>query len=331
MKKLKFSFLFLLFLLSTAGCTSFYVFSDLGTLGGAFSEARDINEHDHIVGSSETEDGSVHAFLIRNGSMIDLGTLGGANSWALGINDDDVVVGSSELADGRIHAFIWRDGVMTDIHDPAHPSSSEPDSSRAVAINNDRWITGNVGISGVVWRTIDDVEFLSGSVAGPKDAYDINNEHQIVGWHHSVDQAFVWEDGMMTLLPHDVPPAGSRAYAINNSGLIVGWEYTLPHGFKQAALFQVDDLPVLLGTLGGDESRALDINDNGLVVGHSDKTEGSNVPFYYDPDEGSMRELMSLGDGMAFAVNNRKIIVGKVKNSTGEYRAVKWYLTRWRF
>ena len=50
---------------------------NLGTLGGNYSHAQDINEKGQIVGISETLTGDRHAFLWQNGSMIDLGTLGG--------------------------------------------------------------------------------------------------------------------------------------------------------------------------------------------------------------------------------------------------------------
>ena len=49
--------------------------TDLGVLGGAFSDAFDINDRGEIVGQSETTSGAVHAFLFKDGVMHDLGTL----------------------------------------------------------------------------------------------------------------------------------------------------------------------------------------------------------------------------------------------------------------
>lgn len=51
--------------------------TDLGTLGGRYSDAVCINKNGQIVGKSETVAGETHAFLWQDGVMTDLGTLGG--------------------------------------------------------------------------------------------------------------------------------------------------------------------------------------------------------------------------------------------------------------
>jgi len=58
-----------------------YNFTDLGTLGGTYSEAVGINNKGWIAGSSTTTgDQVIHAALWQNGKLTDLGTLGGPNS-----------------------------------------------------------------------------------------------------------------------------------------------------------------------------------------------------------------------------------------------------------
>src|SRR5262245_6015849 len=66
---------------------SSYVVTYLGTLGGAYSSADDVNVSGQVAGTSSTAAGWDHAFLWTNGAMIDLGTLGGARSLALALND----------------------------------------------------------------------------------------------------------------------------------------------------------------------------------------------------------------------------------------------------
>jgi probable HAF family extracellular repeat protein len=46
---------------------------DLGTLGGTFSTATDINDSGVVVGWSDARSGDLHAFRWRNGRMEDLG------------------------------------------------------------------------------------------------------------------------------------------------------------------------------------------------------------------------------------------------------------------
>ena len=90
---------------------------DLGTLGGPYSGAIAVNERGEVAGSSDTEDGSTHAFLwtVQDG-MFSLGTLGGRHSSPAALNERGEVAGSSETEDGDTHAFLWRpQGGMIDL------------------------------------------------------------------------------------------------------------------------------------------------------------------------------------------------------------------------
>ena len=88
-----------------------YEIVDLGTLGGAESSARSINEKGSVVGWSYTNGTTGKSgFLWRPSvGMTNLGSLGGVTD-AQSVNNADHVVGSSGGA-----AFLWQNGVMTNL------------------------------------------------------------------------------------------------------------------------------------------------------------------------------------------------------------------------
>ena len=51
------------------------VMTDIGTLGGTFSEGLGINDAGQVTGTSYTSDHVQHAFLYSNGTVIDLNTV----------------------------------------------------------------------------------------------------------------------------------------------------------------------------------------------------------------------------------------------------------------
>ena len=57
--------------------------TDLGTLGGSYSQGVAINASGQVTGTSNTADEATHAFLWDGTTMQDLGTLGGSRSEAL--------------------------------------------------------------------------------------------------------------------------------------------------------------------------------------------------------------------------------------------------------
>ncbi len=76
-----------------------------------------------------------------------------------------------------------------------------------------------------------------------------------------------------------------------------------------------------LGTLGGSESRAYDINKYGQIVGSAKTSSGKTHAFIYE--DGIMSDLGTLGGNTseAFGLNDNEQIVGRAENSTGSRHA----------
>ena len=83
---------------------------DIGSLGGALSQAFAINDNGQVAGGSNTAANAYHAFLWTPGrGMQDLGTLPGDDmSQATGVNSKGQVVGwSQNSTTGILRAFLW--------------------------------------------------------------------------------------------------------------------------------------------------------------------------------------------------------------------------------
>lgn len=119
--------------------------ADIGTLGGEFTLATDINEVGQTVGVSQTgatpiqinNGASVEeAFIYYNDNMRGLGTLGGLSSYAAAINDFGQVAGESSTTQGYSHAFLYSSQLgMQDIGTPNF-------ASYALDLNNSSWVVG---------------------------------------------------------------------------------------------------------------------------------------------------------------------------------------------
>ncbi|MEE9424040.1 MAG: hypothetical protein V3V18_03565 [Methylococcales bacterium] len=332
---------------------------DLGTIRpGTNSWASDINDAGNIVGSSQTQPGgSNRAFITYSGlvglGMINIGAFrGGDSGGAYGINELDQVVGTSLIGEQDSYGnevrrgFIWEYGsAMRDLGS-LRSYRGVIFSSTASAINNIGQISGSVGRYGAVWDLFafpDHIDFphhtrLSDmdSIA-PRFVRDINNSGQVVGLHRSADTGFRWQAGVFEELASDIEgisPAsgiyGSSASGINELGEVVGnisvWDGS--EVYTHATFWSDPSTVKDLGTLGGKDSEAYDINDFGTVIGSSEIATGETRAFVWHADFG-MQSLGTLGGDYSIArgINSTGQIVGTSETASGERHATLWKVT----
>jgi probable HAF family extracellular repeat protein len=255
---------------------------DLGTLGGARSEALGVNLLGDVVGSSTTADGASHAFLYRDGRMFDLGTLpGGTASRATDITDGGAIVGDSGInAYGPqfrefTQGFIWQGGAMRALGALYCPCTfnSRYGTSRALAVNGGGRIVGDSLTNrqalahAFVWQA-DAMRDVGNEIDGASSsaAYDINEADEIVG--EADGHAFFMTCGLIQDLGALPGHATSSACAVNDVGQVAG-NSVAADGVSHAFLWELGAMRSL-GPLPRDmSSEARAINVTGQVVGRS--------------------------------------------------------------
>ncbi len=231
---------------------------------------------------------------------------------------------------GPAQAGTWDGGLKRALV----PAGSDP-LVFALGINN---LSTVVGFTGNTQAESSPVKWLPGTTVATElptlgirtgEARDINERGDIVGWliaepsfGDAFQRAVIWPAAgglirLPTLVGPDVPGefSGEFSYgvAINNRGDIVGVSRGDggTRGFYRAA--GADSPMIDVGTLGGAQSGAQDLNDFGEVVGNSRELLGAvDLPFRWRETTHTMTSLGTLRGVGAFAqaINNRGQIVG---------------------
>jgi hypothetical protein len=261
-------------------------------------------------------------------TAVDLGLPDGYDSVTpIALNNNGVAVVSA--AAGDKHAiFLVQDGAFTQL-------GEKDEVAFATCIGDDNnaggWIEGASDGSGPP-RDVPIVLTTQGQAEMPGDQLDgrvfaLQQGGTAVG-EAATDpkladrKAVIWANQDVSELKGVPKDAASAATDINGLGQITGW-ITKDDG-KVAVLLSLDADPVELGAIGGTQSEAIAISEQGLVVGNSttsdEQTElGGNGTAAFSWIDGTLTPLQTF-DGQAWSmaadVNSYGLVAGTIGLST---------------
>ncbi len=312
-----------------------YNITDLGTLGGPFSEAVSVNNRSLVSGASSLPDGTTHAVLWQQGRITDIAAtgLGGpaSNSRAFDVNERGQATGAAESSTPDPNgedfcsfgthltcpSFLWQNGAMTPLR------TLGGNNNFVFAINN------------------------RGQVAGVSE----NNTHDsscAVPFQVRDFEAAIWGPSPGTL--HELPPLGGdtvgEATWINDLGQAVGSSGSCantllpPLAVGPHAVLWENGVPTDLGNLGGTCSTPctspvlgpygntpLFISNQGQVVGLSALKGDATFHAFLWTKAAGIQDLQTLSGDVAsvgLAINGSGEAVGLSLDEGGNPRAFLW-------
>jgi len=201
-----------------------YSVTDLGTLGGNFSEGHGINNAGQVVGTSRLAPTLEHAFLYSNGQLRDLNDLvdprmGITLFGATAINDNGQILASRYLLSSN--------GQITDLGTLGGDRTSGSGLNNAGQVTGYSRTSGNGPFHAFLYRSgqMIDLGTLGGRDSG---GLSINEAGQVVGYSDTftgLPAAFLYRNGQLrdlnSLIDLRLGINLTEATAINDSGQIV--------------------------------------------------------------------------------------------------------------
>jgi probable HAF family extracellular repeat protein len=296
--------------------------NDLGTLGGPWSQAVQINERGQIVGWSATVAGESHVFLWTDGTMQDLGPA--IQYMAVRVNEHGQVAWTAPTAAGASRAFLWTEGVAQELG-----ALGDTGGSQVYGLNDLGRVVGSSNRRPFVWSdgAMRELPSLGGSLAW---ASAINNRGQVVGTSYAPmgpdgapAYALLWDGDQMTQLGTFPEDSYSDANSITDGGLVLAHSY--PFSWYPPRPFLWTAGVITRVATAFQYYSAADMNDIGVIVGEHRPSFGAQRAFVWHLGD-VVVDLPSLQGGRsgATAVNRTGSIVGWATTATSDQHAVLW-------
>lgn len=311
-----------------------YTVTDLGTLGGTYSNAFGINNAGEVAGGSATaaQSGlSATAFLWYGGRMINLGTLDGPEKCPACNSGADGPNASGEAAIG------------------SETSRMDPNGEDFCAFGTHRQCLG------ATWKNGRMAALPTLPGGNNANAFDLNNQGQVVGFAENGIrdstcltggtpfqvfrfEAVMWgPNGEIQELPPLNGDTVGFAFGNNDSGQVVGGSGLCantaipPNPAAPHAVLWENGSPIDLGSLGGATNIASAINNRGEVVGASQSSKDGAIHTFLWTRETGMQDYGAFpGAFLTVApccntINNSGQVVGfSIDAATGNLRALVW-------
>jgi probable HAF family extracellular repeat protein len=286
--------------------------TDLGTLGGVSSTAKNINDAGEVIGYSDMAGGCRRAFVWKRGHAPDITPNGQSFAMASEVNSEGVVVGL-QRAEGQpvSGVFLWGPNNGTWI-----PSPSGPDDGYSPLINNDddilQWQRFTPGGKGMLsachfeFRSKQIDEKLCFTSNLPLIILDLNDKDDVIGetggpsgnFIGGITHAYLWTSAVLT----DIGTLGgheTRPSKLNDSDKIVGCDKDGPaissklggpdssgpwHAFVWQNGIMRDFNDLIPSGSGWVLEDAIGLNDRGQIIGYG-KLNGYDEAYLLTPSK----------------------------------------------
>ena len=211
-------------------------------------------------------------------------------------------------------------GVIVGTYDDFADDPNDPDGRRFASgmwqLQPDWSITGPVDLGNFYPDDVNNHGVMAGTVNGHMAIawFDTNNQLQIL--KNEISDRFL---GPFVEDLSDFPIADPRLTIVGTSWLDENGEYNQPDSRRAIAWrpFDASNTTTVIGTLGGNDSRASSVNDHGQIVGWSDTKRNGPRAFIYENDQlRNLNDLTATGKAelrYAAGINNQGDIVGWMK------------------